>query len=88
MAGMGWILSIILGAIAGWIAEKIMKSDHGLLTNIVLGILGAVIGNVILRLIMGTTTYTILGQLLVAVAGACILIGLYRAITGNRRRGL
>ncbi|MFN3401827.1 MAG: GlsB/YeaQ/YmgE family stress response membrane protein [Ferrovibrio sp.] len=88
MAGMGWILSIILGAIAGWIAEKIMKTDHGLLMNIVMGILGAVIGNAILRLIMGTTTYTILGQLLVAVVGACILIGLYRAFTGNRRRGL
>ena len=33
MEGFGWILSIILGAIAGWIAEKIMKSDHGLLMN-------------------------------------------------------
>ena len=40
MEGFGWILSIILGAIAGWIAEKIMKSDHGLLMNIILGIVG------------------------------------------------
>ena len=88
MAGMGWILSIILGGIAGWIAEKIMKTDHGLLTNIILGILGAVLGNAILRMIMGTTTYSLLGQLVVAVVGACILIFLYRAITGNRRRGL
>jgi uncharacterized membrane protein YeaQ/YmgE (transglycosylase-associated protein family) len=88
MAGMGWILSIILGGIAGWIAEKIMKTDHGLLTNIILGILGAVLGNAILRMIMGTTTYSVLGQLVVAVIGACLLIFLYRAITGNRRRGL
>ncbi|QBX33572.1 GlsB/YeaQ/YmgE family stress response membrane protein [Paracoccus liaowanqingii] len=83
MAGMGWILSIILGAIAGWIAEKIMKSDHGLLTNIILGILGAVLGNAILRMIMGTTTYSVLGQLVVAVIGACILIWGYRAIRGR-----
>ncbi|TJZ92645.1 GlsB/YeaQ/YmgE family stress response membrane protein [Paracoccus gahaiensis] len=83
MAGMGWILSIILGAIAGWIAEKIMKSDHGLLTNIILGILGAVLGNAILRMIMGTTTYSVLGQLIVAVIGACILIWGYRAIRGR-----
>ncbi|MFN3527390.1 MAG: GlsB/YeaQ/YmgE family stress response membrane protein, partial [Paracoccus sp. (in: a-proteobacteria)] len=64
---------------------KIMKSNHGLLTNIIVGILGAVLGNAILRMIMGTTTYTIAGQLIVAVVGACILIAIYRMITGNRR---
>jgi len=83
MAGMGWILSIILGAIAGWIAEKIMKTDHGLLTNIILGILGAIVGNAILRMIMGTTAYGVIGQLIVAVIGACILIWGYRAIRGR-----
>lgn len=83
MAGMGWILSIILGAIAGWIAEQIMKTNHGLLTNIILGILGALLGNAILRMIMGTTAYGVIGQLIVAVVGACILIWGYRAIRGR-----
>ena len=40
MEGFGWIASIILGAIAGWIAEKIMKTDTGLLMNIIVGIVG------------------------------------------------
>ncbi len=29
MEGLGWILSIVIGALAGWIAEQIMKSNQG-----------------------------------------------------------
>lgn len=83
MEGMGWILTIIVGAIAGWIAEKIMKADHGLLLNIVLGILGAVILNAILYAIMGATWGGIIGQLIVAIIGACLLIWLYRMVRGR-----
>lgn len=80
MSGIGLIGSIIIGALAGWIAEKIMKADHGLLTNIVLGILGALVLNWLLVLITGTTLGGWIGQLIVAVIGACILIGAWRAI--------
>ena len=40
-----WIMTIILGGLAGWIAEKVMKSDMGLIGNIVLGIVGALVLN-------------------------------------------
>ena len=40
-ATVGWIAAIIIGGIAGWLAEQFMKSDMGLLMNIVLGIVGA-----------------------------------------------
>jgi uncharacterized membrane protein YeaQ/YmgE (transglycosylase-associated protein family) len=43
----GWIAAIIIGGIAGWLAEQFMKSDMGLLMNIVLGIVGAAIGSAI-----------------------------------------
>ena len=36
----GWIAAIIIGGIAGWLAEQFMKSNMGLLMNIVLGIVG------------------------------------------------
>ena len=36
-AEIGWIAAIIIGGIAGWLAEQFMKSDMGLLMNIVLG---------------------------------------------------
>ncbi|MGH6922423.1 MAG: GlsB/YeaQ/YmgE family stress response membrane protein [Propylenella sp.] len=80
MAGFGWIMTIIIGGLAGWIAEKVMKADHGLITNIILGILGAVILNAILIGLFGSTLGGFVGQLLVAVIGACILVFGYRAI--------
>jgi uncharacterized membrane protein YeaQ/YmgE (transglycosylase-associated protein family) len=85
MVGLGWILAIIIGALAGWLAGKIMHSTHGLLMDIVLGIVGAVIGNFLLLTIFGATMGGIVGQLLVAVVGACLLIGVARMFTGRGR---
>ena len=42
--GLGFFGSIIVGIIAGWLAEKIMKRDHGLLTNLIVGVLGGLLG--------------------------------------------
>ena len=38
-AQVGWIAAIIIGGVAGWLAEQFMKSDMGILMNIVLGII-------------------------------------------------
>ena len=83
MAGFGWLMTIVIGALAGWIAEKVMKADHGLLTNIVLGILGAVVLNFILTAVVGATLGGFFGQLVVAAVGACVLIYGYRMIKGR-----
>ncbi len=80
MTGIGWIGSLIIGALAGWIAEKIMKSDQGLLMNIVLGIVGAVVLNWLLIAVFGTTLGGWIGQLIVAAAGACLLIFTVRLV--------
>ena len=80
MEGLGWFAAIIVGALAGWIAEKIMKADHGLLTNIVLGIVGALVLNFILMAVVGSTLGGWIGQLIIGIIGACLLIGGYRAI--------
>ena len=82
MEGFGWIMTIILGGLAGWIAEKVMKFDTGLIMNIVLGVVGALLGNWLLAL-GGIALGGLLGQLIVAVAGACILILAYRAFHGR-----
>jgi uncharacterized membrane protein YeaQ/YmgE (transglycosylase-associated protein family) len=49
-AGVGWIAAIIIGGIAGWLAEQFMKSSMGMFMNIVLGIVGAAIASAILTL--------------------------------------
>jgi uncharacterized membrane protein YeaQ/YmgE (transglycosylase-associated protein family) len=82
MIGFGWIMTIVLGALAGWIAEKVMKFDTGLVMNMVLGIAGALLGNFALGL-LNIGLAGILGQLIVAVAGACVLIMVYRALQGR-----
>lgn len=76
MAGLGIIASIIVGAVAGWLAEKFMKRNHGLLLNIILGILGAVVFNFILITVFGSTLGGWIGQIFVGFVGACLLIGL------------
>jgi uncharacterized membrane protein YeaQ/YmgE (transglycosylase-associated protein family) len=83
MEGFGWIGSIIIGGLAGWIASSIMKVRTGLLLNIVMGILGAVVLNAILLAVFHATWGGIIGQLVVALIGACIVIGLFRAISGR-----
>ena len=42
--GVGWIGTLIIGGLAGWIAEKVTKTDMGVLMNIIVGIIGAYIG--------------------------------------------
>ena len=41
---LSFILSIVYGAIAGWIASKIMNTPGGTLRNIITGIVGGMIG--------------------------------------------
>jgi uncharacterized membrane protein YeaQ/YmgE (transglycosylase-associated protein family) len=84
MAGVGWIMTIILGGLAGWIAEKVMKSEMGLIGNIILGIIGAVVLNAILRGLSIMPPENWIGQLVVAIVGACILIFGWRLIRGRR----
>src|SRR5215211_6252289 len=47
----GWLAAIIIGGIAGWLAEQFMKSEMGLVMNIVLGIVGAAISSLLFSLL-------------------------------------
>ena len=81
--GVGFIMAIIVGAIAGWLAEQFTKANMGLLANIIMGIIGAVVGNLLAGLV-GIHVYGILGNLVVATIGAVIVITVYRAVMGRR----
>lgn len=78
-AGIGWIAAIIIGGIAGWLAEQFMKSNMGIFMNILLGIVGAVIANAILG-VFGVVLGGWIGYLIAGFIGACILIAVARAI--------
>jgi uncharacterized membrane protein YeaQ/YmgE (transglycosylase-associated protein family) len=79
----GWIAAIIIGGIAGWLAEQFMKSNMGLLMNIVLGIAGAAVASAILSA-FGIVFGGWIGYLIAGFIGACLLIWIVRAIQGRR----
>lgn len=74
------LLWLIFGALAGWIASKIMSTDaeQGAMANIIVGILGAFIGGFGMRLLTGSDADGFLAELLVAVIGAIVVIALWR----------
>ena len=47
---LGWIIAIIVGGVAGWLASIVMRRDAsmGIFWNIVVGIIGALLGNAVL----------------------------------------
>ena len=68
----GFIVSLIIGAVSGWIAGKIMKSEHNWLINLILGLVGGLVGG------LGFAAGGWIARIIVSVAGACLLIWLYR----------
>lgn len=80
---MGIILWVIFGALAGWIASLIMKTDssQGTGMDIVMGIAGSVIGGFLMGLVgqSGVTGFNVY-SLIVAVIGAVALIYLARIV--------
>jgi len=80
---MGIILWIIFGALVGWIASMIMKTDaeQGALLNVIVGIVGAVLGGWVMSMIgqTGVTGFN-LYSFLVALVGAVVLIAIVKAV--------
>ena len=79
------IISILVGVIAGFLAEKIMSSSGGLLTNLVVGLIGGMLGG----WVAGALGLTYIGEgmvdrIVVSTCGAVLLLAIWRAVTGKR----
>jgi len=78
---MGFLYFIIIGAIAGWLAGKIMEGGgFGLLMNLVLGIIGGVVGGWVFGILGLSTEGGILGSLITSVVGAVLVLYVARLI--------
>lgn len=75
------ILFLIIGAVAGWLASVIMKTDasQGMIMDIVLGVVGGLVGGFIMQFFgqPGVTGFNI-WSLVVATLGAIVLIAIGR----------
>ena len=78
---MALIVWIIVGAVAGFLASKVL-SGHGmgLIWDIVVGIIGAFLGGWLASLV-GIGVTNILMQVIVAFVGALIVLFIFRAVT-------
>ena len=86
----GWIIALIVGGIAGWLASLVMNRDAsmGIFWNIVVGCVGSVIGNLIANQfgIVGSVKEFSLTGLIVAVVGAIVLLGIANLVQRGRVR--
>ena len=86
---MGFIIWILVGALVGWIASLIMKTDaqQGTILNIVIGIVGAWLGGYLISPLVGISTINqnalSIPAILVSIVGAVIVIAIWNLL----RRG-
>lgn len=78
------IVWIIVGAIAGWLASMVMKtnSQQGLLEDIIVGIVGGFIGGILLNALNvgGAVTGLNITSILTAFIGAIVLLAGLRMV--------
>ncbi|MBT8389513.1 MAG: GlsB/YeaQ/YmgE family stress response membrane protein [Altererythrobacter sp.] len=88
---MGWIIALIVGGVAGWLASLVMNRDAsmGIFWNIVVGCVGSIVGNMIAGPLLGISgsvqEFSITG-LIVAVVGAVVLLGIVNLVQRGRVR--
>lgn len=70
----GILVSLIIGALAGWLAGKIMKKGMGLLVCIIVGVIGGFLGSWVFSLLGLSGSGSFLGQLLVGTLGAVLFL--------------
>lgn len=71
---MGFIWSIIIGIVAGYLAGKIMRGGgFGVIVNLILGIIGGVFGGWVFSL-LGISAGGILGSFITSTVGAILLL--------------
>lgn len=80
---MNIIAWVVFGALAGWIASMIMKTDaeQGAVANVVVGVVGAFLGGMIINFFnkAGVTGFN-LRSMVVAIVGACVALFVYKAV--------
>lgn len=81
----GIIVTLLLGAIAGWLGSQLYKgSGLGLLGNIIVGIVGGFIGYWGLGLLGISLGSGYLGNILTAALGAIALLFIINLVSGKR----
>ncbi len=76
MPGVGFFGMLLIGFLAGYIAEKATNRNHGLLTNILVGIAGSFVGGTLAGL-LDFNFYGFFGNLIIATVGAILILWVF-----------
>jgi uncharacterized membrane protein YeaQ/YmgE (transglycosylase-associated protein family) len=80
----GIIAWLVVGLIAGFLAGKVMKGGgYGIIGDLIVGLIGAFLGGLLFGSLVNVE-YALIGSIVVAFVGACILIALVRFIAPGR----
>ena len=85
MPGVGFFGMLLVGFLAGYVAERTMNRDHGLFTNVLVGIAGSFVGGTLAGL-LGIHYQGFLGNLVVAIAGAILILWIFGRSQARPRR--
>ena len=78
---MGFVIWIIVGLVAGWLAGQFMKGGgYGVVVDIILGLLGGFLGGWLFGLLGIPSSGGMIGSIVVAFIGAVILVGITRVL--------
>jgi len=78
----GWFTMILIGLLAGWIAERVTESDHGLFTNLLVGLIGAFVGKYLAEW-AAIPVFGFFRTLIAAAVGAVLVLFLWRKVRGR-----
>lgn len=83
---MSIVACLVVGVLAGWLAERIAGRNHGLLTNLIVGIVGAFIGGFLITSLLGFSYAEgfSLPSIVVATLGAVIVLAVFGGIQSRR----
>lgn len=85
MIGVGLLGAIVVGLLAGWIAESVVGFNYGLLTSLVVGLIGALIGPAVLGAFhVLPADAGFLPSLVISTVGAIVFLLILRLLMAPR----
>ncbi len=80
---MNIITLLIVGLVAGFLADRVMKNTYGLAGDIIIGVIGSFLGSWLFDLLGFNFIGGFLGEIFVAFVGAVVLILILNALKRN-----
>jgi uncharacterized membrane protein YeaQ/YmgE (transglycosylase-associated protein family) len=78
---------LFVGLLAGFFASVVVRGrGYGCILDIVIGLVGAFIGGFLASFLGITGTFHFWGTLLIAFLGACVLVAILKALSGDTGR--